>query len=390
MRVLFLSPAVPSHYYGRRPFNMLRTLSERHEFKVLAFSRDDKDEDFANALREMGAEVEVIPQSKMGARLSCLRGWTGPRPVRVCYCQSAAMREAVQRSVREFQPDVVHFDRMRMAQYIDGVGTVPSVVDFTDALCLFLERKLELPLRRWERLVDRRERDRTPGFERWVLERCNLSVVSGDLDRERMMADHPGHRIEVIENTVDLEEFVPQRKDGPGEFLFVGSLFYYPNIDSVEFLLKDIWPLILKRKPDAKLWIGGAKPKPRVVQACRNHNIRLVPDIPDMAGVFFKEDVLLSPIRVASGTRFKLLEALSAEMGIVSTAIGAEGLPLEPGEHYLGAETAEEIAAAAVRLLEDNELRDNLGKAGRERVAEKYKRETVAAKLEGLWAEVGG
>lgn len=359
---------------------------------MLAFSRDEKDEAFAEALRALGMEVEVVPHAPRTARFNCLRGWTGPHPIRVCYCQSAAMGEAVQRAVRDFQPDIVHFDRMRMAQYIDQIGNTPSVVDFTDALCLFLERKLTLPLRSWERLVDRRELKRTPGFERWVLERCTQGIVCAELDRQRMEADHPGHRLEVVENTVDLDEFVPRRKqpsqDG-GEFLFVGSLFYYPNIDAVEFLLEDIWPRIRKRRPEARLWIGGAKPKPRVVDLCRRHSIRLVRDIPDMAAVFTKEDVLLSPLRVASGTRFKLLEALSAEMGIVSTALGAEGLPLEPDRHYLQAETAEEIADAAVRLLEDDALRDRLGKAGRERVGEKYRRETVAEKLERVWAAAG-
>lgn len=384
-RVLFVSPAVPSNYYGRRPYNMLRSLADRYHFHVIAFSRDEKDQKFAAALKEMGMEVTIVPFSKGRALGYCAAGYAGATPLRVLFCKSPLMAQTIESQIDGFQPDIVHFDRMRMGQYLTDASGIPSVVDFTDAMCLYLDRKLAMPLKPTERMIDRRERRTIPHFERWVLERCGRGIVSGDLDAVRMMADHPGYPIEIVENTVDLDEFVPRSAGRPGECLFVGSLFYYPNIDAAEYLLDAIWPRILKKAPGTRLWVGGAKPKKRVVKACARHGIQLVPDIPDMASVFHTEDVLLSPIRVASGTRFKLLEALSAEMAVVSTALGAEGLPLTSGEHLILAEDPDTIAEATVELLHNHDLRRRLGRAGRERVREKYSRHAVASKLDAIY-----
>ncbi len=385
MRVLFISPAVPSNYYGRRPYNMLRTLASRHQFHVLAFSRDNKDESFANTLRNLGMEVSIVDFTRMTARMNCARGFLGEQPLRMLYCKSMAMAKAVRQICKQFNPDLVHIDRLRMGQYLTDIQGLPSLVDFTDAMCLYLDRKLALPMNPASRIIDRRERRTMPGFERWVLERCNRVIISGDLDAEYLRKDHPGFAIDVVENTVDLDEFVPRKANRPGECLFVGSLFYYPNVDATEYLLDEIWPRVMKKIPGTRLWVGGAKPVKRVRKACARHGIQLVPDIPDMASVFYTEDVLLSPIRIASGTRFKLLEALSAEMGVVSTALGAEGLPLVHGEHLLMAEDPEAFAEATVELMRNHELRRKLGQAGRESVREKYSRHAVAGKLDAIY-----
>lgn len=388
MKVLFITPAIPSRYYGRRPFNMLQSLAAEHQFHVVAFSRDEKDPQFARALEEMGIRVTIVPRTRVRSLASCALGFPGPQPIRALYCRDSGMAAAVRDAASRLQPDLVHADRMRMGQYLEVIPGLPSVVDFTDALCLYLERKLALPLKPWERFVDARELRNTPPFERRLLERCTVGIVSGDLDAERMRADHPGRRIEVIENTVDADEFAPRSAGRPGEVLFVGSLFYYPNIDAVDYILDDIWPRVIKRLPDLRLRIGGAKPKPRVIEACRRHGVPLIPDIPDMAAVFHTEDVLLTPIRVASGTRFKLLEALSSGMGVVTNRLGAEGLPLEDGVHLRFGEDAGELAERTIELVRDDGLRRQLGEAGRALVRERYHRRTIARKLDTLYRSI--
>ena len=75
--------------------------------------------------------------------------------------------------------------------------------------------------------------------------------------------------------------------------------------------------------------------------------------------------VAIVPLRAGSGTRVKILEAWAASRPVVSTTLGAEGLQATDGEHLILADGPEEFAAAVTRLLESEELRKRLGRAGR-------------------------
>ena len=90
------------------------------------------------------------------------------------------------------------------------------------------------------------------------------------------------------------------------------------------------------------------------------------------------------PLRIGGGTRLKIFEGLAMGKAVVSTAIGAEGLPLEDGVHFLRADVPEPFAAAVLRLLDDPELRRRLGEVGRRLVEERYAWPRVALEFEDL------
>jgi glycosyltransferase involved in cell wall biosynthesis len=88
--------------------------------------------------------------------------------------------------------------------------------------------------------------------------------------------------------------------------------------------------------------------------------------------------VYVVPLRIGGGTRLKIFEALSMGKAVVATTVGAEGLPVVPGQHFLQADTPGEFAQAVVTLLKDPARRHALGAAGRRLVEERYS-----------WAQVG-
>jgi glycosyltransferase involved in cell wall biosynthesis len=98
--------------------------------------------------------------------------------------------------------------------------------------------------------------------------------------------------------------------------------------------------------------------------------------------------VYVVPLRIGGGTRLKIFEALSMAKAVVSTAVGAEGLPLAPGQHFLQADDPDGFAAAVTSLLRDSARRRAIGGAGRRLVEERYSWSKVVDEFENQCEEV--
>jgi glycosyltransferase involved in cell wall biosynthesis len=100
--------------------------------------------------------------------------------------------------------------------------------------------------------------------------------------------------------------------------------------------------------------------------------------------------VFVVPLRVGGGTRLKIFEALAMNKAVVSTTVGAEGLPLIAGEHFLQADHPSDFADQVIGLLRDPERRRALGSAGRRLVEERFSWAQVAREFETNCEEAAG
>ena len=119
-------------------------------------------------------------------------------------------------------------------------------------------------------------------------------------------------------------------------------------------------------------------------------DVTLVGHVPDMATELALADLVVVPLRFGSGTRLKVLEAFAQRVPVVSTTLGAEGLGVVDGQHLLTADTAEGIAAACARLLEDVDLRATLTGAAHELFMERFAEDVVTGQVEALARRVAG
>jgi glycosyltransferase involved in cell wall biosynthesis len=145
----------------------------------------------------------------------------------------------------------------------------------------------------------------------------------------------------------------------PPTVLFQGSMRYGPNTDGARWFVTDIAPLIRTRLPDVRVRLVG-DPDGSVTRLDNPPAVTVVGFVPSIEEELSRADVVVVPLRYASGTRLKILEALAHRIPVVSTTMGAEGLGLEPGRHLLVADDAEGFAAACVRLLTEPALRERL------------------------------
>jgi len=147
--------------------------------------------------------------------------------------------------------------------------------------------------------------------------------------------------------------------------VFSGNLEYHPNTSAVRFFRLEVWPRLRDRWPDLIWRLVGRNPQAVLQWTRGDERIQVTGPVDDAITELARAQVGVAPILAGSGTRLKILEAWGAGLPVVSTTLGAEGLPAKDGEHLLLADGGEPFARAVTRLLQDSKLRERLGCAGR-------------------------
>ena len=144
----------------------------------------------------------------------------------------------------------------------------------------------------------------------------------------------------------------------------------------------DILPLIRAREPGVTLSIVGRAPTPAVQRLAAINGVEVTGTVADVRDYIDDAAVYIVPIRIGGGTRLKIFEAMGMGKAVVSTTIGAEGLPVSDGTNVVIADSAAAFASAVVALLADPARRVQLERAARDLVVTRYDWSAVAGQLE--------
>jgi polysaccharide biosynthesis protein PslH len=211
-------------------------------------------------------------------------------------------------------------------------------------------------------------------------------IAFSEVDRA-ILSELPGIR-EVYTSPFPIPVDVGIAQDIPpafdGRFLFLGSENWGPNRESLQWLLRDIWPLIVAELPLAKLeiigeWTEGYRKTVKLA------GVSFKGFVPDLTAVL-RGGTMLVPLRIGSGVRTKILVSLAQGVPVISTPVGAEGLLVRDGEELLVRDTTVEFAKTAVRLAGDPELWKKLALAGRNAMAAHYSGEVVRRRRNEIYA----
>lgn len=178
----------------------------------------------------------------------------------------------------------------------------------------------------------------------------------------------------AVPTGVDADYFQPPAREAAApDLVFTGSMDWAPNQDGIERFVAQTLPLIRARVPAARLWVVGRNPSASLVALGARHDaVTVTGTVDDIRPYLSRAQVYVVPLRVGGGTRIKILEALAMGLPVVSTRLGAEGLPFVDGEHLQRADTPGEMAGAIIHLLEDGDARRRLGQAGRAAVVARH------------------
>jgi glycosyltransferase involved in cell wall biosynthesis len=163
---------------------------------------------------------------------------------------------------------------------------------------------------------------------------------------------------------------------------------YRPNVDAMLWFTSEIWPLVRKEFPDARLVVVGQKPHRRLQRLRKLPGVTLTGFVPDVRPYIASAHVFVVPLRMGSGTRLKVLQAMAMGKAIVSTNIGAEGLGVRSGRELLLADSPQAFTDAVVSLLKDGRLRERLGASAQEFVSARFDWSVIAPKLGEVYAPI--
>ncbi len=377
-----------------RSFHTIAELSRRHRVTVLTtHGPGDDPEELIRRLPHCERVVSVphaLP--KQGTRrfaAALVRSWLSPLPVDLWKCRVPALRAEVARLVSAGAVDLCVADFLAAAANVPRGGAVPVVLFEHNVEHVIWRRLAWVETRPVQRALLEVEWRKMRRGESRACAQAHLTVAVSDRDRELLAALVPGARVRAIPTGVDTAFFTRNgRPETPGALVFVGAMDWHPNEDGVLHFVEAILPRIRREAPEASLTVVGRNPTARLRAVGAGAGVRVTGTVDDVRPYVDEAAVCVVPLRVGGGTRLKIFEALAMAKPVVSTAVGAEGLPLVPGEHFLQADTPDDFAAAVVSLLRDAPRRAALGLAGRRLVEERFGWAQVAREFEARCEEV--
>jgi len=261
--------------------------------------------------------------------------------------------------------------------------------------CVLFQHNVETTI--WQRLA---ENERNPlkraylrgqaakmfRYEREVCRAARSVVAVSEVDARRLREMYGSDRVAAIPTGVDTEFFSrPCDVASVSDLVFVGSMDYLPNIEGVRYFVHDVLPLIWVTRPDCTLTIVGRNPTAEIVSLSGGDaRIRVVGTVPDIRPYLWGASLSVVPLLSGGGTRLKIYESMAAGTAVLSTTVGAEGLPLDPRRDIRLADSAEGFAAECVALLSSKKERDEMADAARRLVTEQFSWKRVSEEFERL------
>jgi glycosyltransferase involved in cell wall biosynthesis len=333
--------------------------------------------------------IVPVPRPPAYTGGNIVRGVFGRWPLPVLNYMSPAMRTALEEACR--QPfDAVHLESVHMAGYLPlfrALG-LPVLCDWHNVESEIMQRYAANSASPWRSAYARYTARRMQRLECFILREGFAQIVCSRRERDDLLGRVPGSRIAVVENGVDTRTQAPcGPADGRRRLVFVGQMSYHANIEAAVQFTRSVWPLVRSRFPAWTLTLVGSDPAPAVRDLARTPGIQVTGTVPDIRPYYRDAIAAIVPLQVGGGTRLKILEAMAAGVPVVSTALGAEGLEISPGENILIAGTAEDWVNHLSALARDAALWAAVARSGRELVAARYDWEFLGDRLWAAYRE---
>lgn len=392
MNIAIVSQALP-YLPSRGGFrlyggNLIRQFSQRHSVDLISFL-EEGDEEHIDWPKRYCSSVQTIPMEHHNV---ASRAWNVATSYLIGKQLHGRRRlnQVLREGLKQRRWDVLHIEGGAAGGAVDPALPIPKVLSLHDSWTLRAEEMLKCSQSASEKLYYRCLTYYEPRYERLVYPRFEAVTVVARPDLDAVREVVPKANVVLIPYGTDTEYFHPVSVQKEKEtFVFHSHLGYPPNIEAALLFANEIFPIILKRIPQAKYHLVGANPGPKILELGSRPNIRISANLPDLRPAVCSGTVYACAIQHGTGLKSKMLEAMGMQMPIVAwhpgSTVGIEGVH---GKHWLAATSCEEFAAHAVDLMLHPEKAEALAKAARQLVCEKYSWASKAQAYEELYRKV--
>lgn len=395
MRILWLKTELlhPIDKGGKiRTYNMLKELKREHHVTYLTLDDGTADKDARDRASEYCQELICIPHQQSekftpGFYSELALNLISPLPYAIKKYESKAMRVVIEERLRSETFDVLVCDFLAPAVNVRDDLPCPSVLFQHNVEAMIWKRHYKVQANRTKKAYLYGQWRKMLRFESKMCGRFDSVVAVSAEDREQMRQQYSVSTVFDVPTGVDPKFFRPSGKEKiePHNILFTGSMDWLPNEDAIRYFTEQIMPLVKQSVPDLTLTVVGRNPFPGLIELSkREPSIIVTGRVEDVRPYMERAAVYVVPLRIGGGTRLKIYEAMAMEKPIVSTTIGAEGLPLTNGVELILADTVESFARSIVKILADDILARRLGQKAATSVRDRFGWPKVAKRFAAI------
>jgi sugar transferase (PEP-CTERM/EpsH1 system associated) len=394
MRILWLNAGLllPLDKGGKlRTWHLMRHLARRHAITYVCFTDPDEKKEHLEGMAEVCNSLLTVPRRDPAKGtpafyLDALKHLVDPLPYAVGKYASEEYAGKVRHLLEHREFDLLVADFLPPVVNLPPTVLIPKALFTHNVEAEIWRRHAETATNPIARALLRQQWQRMLRFERIALTQFDLVLAVSDTDRDTLSRLYPGalrRPIHVVQTGVDTTYFAPlPQLERRAHLVFTGSMDWLPNEDAMLYFVAEILPRIRQAEPDVTLSIVGRSPTPAVRRLAATAGVEVTGRVDDVRPHIAAADVYVVPLRIGGGTRLKIFEAMSMSRAVVSTTVGAEGLPVSAGRDLVIADAPEHFAAAVVHLIRNVDQRRRIEAAARRLVVERYDWEAVARDFE--------
>lgn len=372
-----------------RSFNLIKRLASlKHQITLFCLVKNDSERKYVSELEKYCQEVRVFKRpEKPWTPLNILKTGFSFYPFLVMRNWADGEKNAIKNKLEKKNFDLIHAETFYVMPHIPQTQIPILLVEqtieylvyrhFAEQSAYFLKPLLYfdvMKLKYWE-------------LKYW--KEASKVVAMSYEDKKSMLFQISNLDVDIVPNGVDLDYFgepVEQRSKTP-VILYLGNFTWLQNREAVEVLIREIWPQIKLKLPNAKLWIIGKDAK-FFFSDLAGSQIR-VEEVSDVRPIYQQATVLVAPIYGGGGTRYKNLEAFASGLPVITTSIGIGGTDVKGGVAVIIRNDSDQIAEAAVSLINDKKLYKRVAENAKRMVKEKYNWDPIARRLSNIYEELG-
>ncbi len=382
MRILFLCNKLPHPEVAgghRIIYQRIRHLVKAgHQVSLLTFVTDETEEKY-QSIQPFLEELQTRPLPQRNIIVRALHDYLAlSRPAVFWKSYSKDMVLKLSDMVEKGNYDVVVAEFSEMGQYLHKnpyLSAVHKVISCHRCVVSSYEKYKDIGGVKWRLYL--KSLPQVRGLEKYEFEMyrsVDRTLVLTPQDRFTMQYYAPDLSISVTSSGVDinhLQEHPPVPKEPI--VLMTGYMRDPANDDGVKWFYKNVWPQLSKNHPEIKFYIVGAEPSRQLKRILSGERrIIITGKVKDLRPYRNRARVMISPVRLGSGIRTKVLEAMASGLPVVSTSLGMAGIEAQTGVNCLIADTPELFTRSVEWLLTDRALGVRMARNARELVERKH------------------
>ncbi len=387
---MFLStenPYPPDGGHHLRTFNILKILASRHKIYFVGFAQDESEFKYVPEIKKFCETVDIYKVSETGYNKSFfLLAWTNlfskhPLIARRYFIPEA--RERIEQIFDQYPIDLVHMDMLALGLYKGILKDTPVILTNHNVESLRIYRWMRIERNLFIRCFLFYQYFKLRAFEQRICPEFDRCIVVSEYDRDYLKNLCGVDNFVVIPNGVDVRYFKPESGEVKRDHLvWVGGMTGPYNSDAVDFFIEKIWPVIKYEVPEATIdFVGGGPTQKLRNKALEDENVKVLGFVSDIRPIVQRASVFIAPIRIGSGTKIKVLNAMAQAKPVVATTTAAEGIDVTPGENILIADDPGEFARKVIYLLSHEEIAGKMGEKAREMMEKKYSWDVISENI---------